>query len=162
MEAKVWKTTGGPFYPDLQRDVDLLVGKGMIEVSDIGHVETHDEGFRISCSYAINSDFAGPVLSLLETLPDEQEMLEFCQELMLALSGMSDEQIEAAFRQDATYSYRRTGPQNVIEFDLEGRNFSAIAAEKIGELLPTHAKAGPGEKVHLYMRHLRTRLAGGR
>lgn len=158
----VWKRPGGPFYPDLQHEIDRLVGRGLIVVADYGHIHIQDEGYRIRSSYQLNLELAAPVLSYIDDFQEERLVSQFAGELMLALSGLTDEQIENAFRQDATYSYKWTGRDNVIDFSEKDRNYSAAAANYIGSLLPSGAEASQGEKLHLYVRHLRSRLSGGR
>jgi hypothetical protein len=38
-DGKILKRSGGPFYPELQRDLDRLVGLGIATVHDVGHVK---------------------------------------------------------------------------------------------------------------------------
>lgn len=162
-DGRVLKRQGGPFYPDLQHDLDRLVGRGLVGVVHVGHVRLGADRARIDGHYALNHVLAKAVLDLLHGWPEEARLGSFIKELMLSVSSMKDEDIERAFQQDATYSSARTGRDNVIEFtDWDNYNHSAAAAEKMGELVPTRAEVGPSEKLHLYVRHLRRRLHGGR
>ena len=162
-EGEVYKRSQGPFYPELQHDLDRLVGRGMVNVERITHVSVGVDRARIDAHYSLNRELAGPVLDLLPLLPQEEEPTAFMRELTLALSSMSDEDIDRAFEQDATYSNRKIGNKNVIEFhEVRDLNYTANAARAIGNLVPTKAVVGAGEKVHLYVRHLRARLNGAR
>lgn len=162
-DGEVYKRAQGPFYPKLQHDLDRLVGRGMVSVERITHVPVGNDRARIDAHYSINRELAGDVLELLPTLPEEKEPTIFMRELALAIASMSDEDIDRAFEQDATYSNRKIGNKNVIEFkEMEYLNYSANAATAIANLVPTKAEVGSGEKVHLYVRHLRARLNGGR
>ncbi len=162
-EGEVYKRSQGPFYPELQHDLDRLVGRGMVNVERITHVSVGNDRARIDAHYSINRDLAGEVLDHLPLLPQEEEPTVFMRELTLALSSMSDDDIDRAFEQDATYSNRKIGNKNVIEFqEARELNYSANAAAAMGNLVPTKAVVGAGEKVHLYVRHLRARLNGGR
>ncbi|WP_447929959.1 hypothetical protein [Sphingopyxis fribergensis] len=162
-DGKVLKRPDGPFFPELQHDLDRLVGTGMATVTDVGHVSIGQERLRVSSSYSINTDLSSDVLQYIEETPDEAVAAEFLRELMLAMSAMSDEDIDRAFLQDATYSNKKAGSGTVIDFaEWTDTNFSALAADRIGQLVPTNAEVGPSEKVHLYFRHLQRRLHGGR
>ena len=102
-------------------------------------------------------------MDFLGSLPDEAKAAKFVRELVLALSALSDEEIDRAITEDATYADVSVGLDNVIDFGgRKSANFSANAAERIGDLVETGAVVGAGEKVHLYVRHLRRRLQGAR
>lgn len=162
-DGRVLKRQGGPFYPDLQHDLDRLVGRGLVVVVHVGHVQLGTDRARIDGHYALNNELAKAALGLLHQWPEEARLGSFIKELMLSVSSMEDEDIERAFTQDATYSSTRTGRNNVIEFtEWTEHNHSVAAAEKMGDLVPTNAEVGPSEKLHLYVRHLRRRLHGGR
>lgn len=162
-DGAILKRSGGPFYPDLQRDLDRLVGLGVASVADLRHVRLDDNHYRVEASYRLNPRMAAPILEYLSTLPEEAEAARFVRELALALSSLSDEEIDRAVTEDATYSNPRIGPDNVIDFgEWIEANYSAAAAEKVGSLIPTGAVVGASEKVHLYVRHLRRRLQGAR
>ena len=124
----------------------------MVSVERITHVSVGNDRARIDAHYSINRELASEVLDLLPLLPDEVQSTNFIQELTLALSSMSDDEIDRAFEQDATYSNRKVGNRNIIEFhDMDGLNYSANAAAAIGNLVPTNSEVGSGEKVHLYV-----------
>lgn len=162
-DGKVLKRPDGPFFPELQHDLDRLVGSGMVVVSNVGHVSIGQERLQVSSSYSVNMDLSSDVLDHIISIPEEAIAAEFLRELMLAMSAMSDEDIDRAFLQDATYSSKKAGTGTVIDFaEWTETNFSALAADRIGELIPTNAEVGPSEKVHLYFRHLQRRLHGGR
>jgi hypothetical protein len=159
LAKEVFKRQQGPFYPELQGDLDRLVGIGMAKVEAIRHVRVGPNRMRLDASYSINPDLAMPVLKLLPELPGEYEAMMFIRELLLAMSTLADGDVAEAFTEDATYSNKRIGYRNPISFfEWDELNFSAKAAEKIGSLVPTEASVGTGEKIQLYVRHLRTRL----
>lgn len=162
-DGAVLKRRGGPFFPELQADLDRLVGMGVVFVGDLRHRRLDNDRYRLDGSYRLNDVLAGPILSFIQTLPDEMQALRFVSELTLALSGLTDEQIDRAVSEDATYANPSVGLDNVIEFDgFTHANYSVAAAEKVGSYVKTHAEVGPGEKVHLYIQHLRRRLQGAR
>jgi hypothetical protein len=163
VDGSVLKRRGGPFYPDLQRDLDRLVGLGVVYVENLRHQRLDDDHYRLEGTYRLNSVFAKPILAYLQGMPEEEAATRFVRELVLALSSLSDEELDRAITQDATYANPMIGNDNVIDLDeWTGANYSAAAAEKVGDLVPTGAVVGASEKVHLYVRHLRRRLQGGR
>lgn len=163
VDGSVLKRSGGPFYPDLQNDLDRLVGIGVVRVENLRHQRIDDDRYRLDGSYRLNTELAAPILTYLSVMPEEAAAARFVRELVLALSALSDEEIDRVITEDATYANPKVSNDNVIDFGewLSG-NYSAAAAEKIGDLVPTGAAVGASEKVHLYVRHLRRRLQGGR
>lgn len=160
VDGAVLKRRGGPFYPDLQRDLDRLVGLGVVRVTNLRHIRLDDnDHYRLEGSYRLNAEFADPILNHLQSMPGEAAAAIFLRELVLALSALSDEEIDRAVTEDATYADPRVGQDNIIDFsDLSRTNYSATAAEKVGSLVPTGAVVSASEKVHLYVRHLQRRL----
>ncbi len=163
VDGSVLKRSGGPFYPDLQNDLDRLVGLGVVRVENLRHQRIDDDRYRLDGRYRLNPDLAEPILTYLNAMPKEAAAAHFVRELVLALSALSDEEIDRAITEDATYANPKVGNDNVIDFgEWLSANYSAAAAEKVGDLVPAGAIVGASEKVHLYVRHLRRRLQGGR
>lgn len=163
VDGSVLKRSGGPFYPDLQNDLDRLVGLGVVRVEKLRHQRIDDDRYRLDGSYRLNPDLAEPILTYLRTMPEEAVAMRFVRELVLALSALTDEEIDRAITEDPTYTNPKVGNDNVIDFgEWLSANYSAAAAEKVGDLVPSGAVVGASEKVHLYVRHLRRRLQGGR
>ena len=161
--GSILKRRSGPFYPDLQRDLDRLVGMGIAKVSNLRYESIDGVRFRLEGQYKLNSGLATPILTYVYSLPDEAATAKYLRELVLALSALSDREIDSAASQDATYSDPTIGLDNVIDFgEWSHQNYSARAAQRAGELVYSGAAVGASEKVHLYIRHLRRRLKGGR
>lgn len=163
VDGTVLKRRGGPFYPDLQADLDRLVGLGVVRVESLRHERIDDDRYRLEGSFRLNHGLARPILEHLQSMPEEAEAAKFVRELVLALSALSDEEIDRAITEDATYANPKIGLDNVIDFgEWMSANYSANAAERVGGLVKTGAVVGASEKVHLYVRHLRRRLQGAR
>jgi len=163
LDGKVLKRQGGPFYPALQRDLDGLVGRGLAIVSGLTHVQNEDKRWRLDASYKLNPEFARPILDCVAGFEEEGNLLGFVQELALALSALSDGEIDAATTEDATYTDPLVDLGNVVDFaEWQTKNYTANAANRFERLIPSGARAGAGEKVHLYVRHLRARMHGNR
>ena len=162
LDGKVFKRRGGPFYPVLQRDLDRLVGMGTVEITRLGHAQDDDGRWWLEGSYRLNYELAVPVLRQLNTYENEVRLVSFVQELAYALSALSDDDHDLVFREDATYSNPLVSFGNVVDFDERRSNYSANAAQYFDRLIPGGGRATPGEKLHLYVRHLHRRIHGGR
>lgn len=161
LNGAVLKRSGGPFYPDLQHDLDRLVGSGVASIFGMSHVQDEANLWRLEGSYRLRSSFAEPILKTLDSFPDERRLNTFIGELGYALSSLSDDEFDQAVSEDATYSDPMTSNDNVIDFsEWRKRNFSANAADRFDNFIPG-GSATPGEKIHLYVRHLHRRIHGG-
>ena len=94
--GSVLKRKQGPFYPELQRDLDRLVGMGVAHVEALSYQRLDEEHFRLEGSYRIDSERAKPILELIYSLHGEAQMARFIRELVLALSCLSDDEIDRA------------------------------------------------------------------
>lgn len=162
LDGRVLKRQGGPFYPDLQQDLDRLVGQGIAVISRVGHTQDEDGRWRLEGSYRLHRTFSDPILACLDAFPDEARLLSFITELGYALAALSDDELDRAVSEDATYSDPMIGIDNVIDFaDWRSRNYSLNVAEKFDRMV-RGGNATPGEKLHLYVRHLHRRINGER
>ena len=162
LEGKILKRHGGPFYPTLQQDLDRLVGLGITQVMELHHVEDSPGCWRLEGRYSLNYDFAQPILDQIRKIPDEYEVWSFIHELVVAISSLSDHDIDIAMKEDATYSDPYVAVGNVIDFaEWSTKNSSASAADYFETVLPSGGRTTPGEKLHLYVQHLYRRLHDG-
>lgn len=162
LDARVLKRKGGPFYPTLQADLDRLVGIGMVRISDVAHVRDSQRKWRLEGRYSLNPEMATAALDFLLTRPEEERVARFVQELGYALSILTTEQLEQALVEDATYGDPEISTNNVLDFgEWSTRNVSSEAADYFDEFMPNGVTTTPGEKLHLYVSHLRRRLVVG-
>jgi hypothetical protein len=163
LEGKVLKRRGSPFYPILQREIDRLVGMGVVLMSGLGYSLDESKRWRLEGFYSLNHGFADGILAALRQFEEEARLLGFIQELAYAISALSDEELDRAVGEDATYSDPLIDFGNVVDFaEWRQVNYSANAAKKLARLLPSDSQATLGERLHFYVRHLRLRLHGGR
>lgn len=159
MEGKLLKRRGGPFYPDFQRDLDRMVGGGIVTITRVAHVVTEKGRWRLEGSYQLNESFAERIVLELLMFSDERSTLAFIQELMFAASSLTDSELDAAVSEDATYMDPNVDIGSVIDFaEWQNRNFSANAAEYFEKVAAAGIFTTPGEKLHLYVRHIKARL----
>lgn len=163
LDGKVFKRRGGPFYPVLQHDLDILVGSGVAIISSLGHVLDEQKRWRLEGSYHLHRVFADRILNRIGDFEEERKFLGFLEELALALSSLSDEDLDKATSEDATYSDPIVDFGNVVDFaEWQRKNSTAAAAAQFERFLPRGVRADNGEKLHMYLRHLQTRIHGKR
>jgi hypothetical protein len=163
LSGKLLKRRGGPFYPSLQADLDRLVGEGVAAISAVSHLKDEEGRWRLEGAYRFNPTLSEPILSALRHYPDEAILLGFVRELALALSALADEDLDSFTREDAAYSDPRVDYGGVVDFAEWRRvNCSANAANSFNKVMPSDVRSTPGERLHLYVRHLATRLHGAK
>ncbi len=161
--ASLLRRRGGPYYPELQETVDLLVGRRMVDVADIRYVYDTDEGrYRLDANYRLNDDLAADaVLEYRRVYAHTSEPL-FIDELAAAYSLLADDQLGGVARYDARYGDENVDTNDVIDFgqwsEASKTNFSRNSALSFrpGERL------NPAERLYMYMAHVQRRAAGGR
>jgi hypothetical protein len=161
-DGKIFKRKAGPFYPTLQRDLDLLVGMGLVVISDLRHTLNKQGRWQLDGSYRLNHGFADKVIGIIETFEADALLLQFLQELAFAFSTLSDTEMERASGEDATYADSLVDFGNVLDFaEWQDRNCSANAAEYLRALTPGGIHPTSGEMIRFYVMHLKSRLTGG-
>ena len=166
-DGKIYKSEGGPHYPDLQDELDHLVVVGLIQVSDLSYVASGENGARIEGSYALNfaSEHLQTILSKLgardpATAIDasDRHLHEFLAELAGALATLPDDEIDVAASVDVTYRVEEE-LHSVVDFaewaeDRWTANPSWRVAERFRAFLPQDSQMSPGEKLYLYATYL--------
>ena len=135
---------------------------GMVYLTGLRHKEETPGLWRLEGSYDLNYRFAAPVLECLRIISQDERLTHaYIGELLLALSSLSDDDLDTAMQEDATYSDPQVTEGNIIDFaEWSNRNWTANAAERFGNILPSGNRTTPGEKLHLYVSHLHRRLHG--
>ncbi|MGE4263303.1 MAG: hypothetical protein AB7E46_02370 [Desulfovibrio sp.] len=155
LDGKVLKRKGGPFYPALQQELDNLVGMGMAVVSNLGYALNENNTWRLQGFYKLNRQISKPVLDLVNQFEEETKELFFIKELGYALSALRLEDLHGALLEDATYSDPVAQMGNVVDFaEWKDANFSTNAANYFENYFDRSSSVSPGNKLHLYVRHL--------
>ncbi len=156
--ASLLKRRGGPYYPEMQRTLDLLVGKGMVFAFDLQYVHVPEETrYRLDARYELNRALAQPPIERYRQIYSDTDEIVFIDQLALAYSTLADEQLGRATPYDARYAHSDVDVNNVIDFGEwvpETRaNFSANAALTFAPDLQLR----PSERLYLYIAHLKKR-----
>lgn len=159
LDGKLLKRRGGPFYPEIQYELDRMVGQGVVRISGVSHVLDELSGWRLEGSYRLNHHFADRIVRKIDSFQDEYETATSIRELLFALAALADDELDQAISQDATYMDPSVDVGSVIDFDEWAHdNFSANAAAYFANFTDARRLTTPGEKVHLYVSHLKGRL----
>lgn len=154
LEGKILKKARGPFYPEFQHDLDILVGIGMAQISEAKHV---NEGGRwhLEGRFEIRPEFCQQLLAMITHFEEEQKMRFFITELAYALAAIGKEELENAILEDATYANPLNGDGSVVDFaEWKKENISKNAANLFSKYTAEKQYTSPGKKIHLYVRHL--------
>lgn len=159
-DAAVLKTGQQPFFPMIQRDLDALVGMGMLEVCSLVASESQA---RMQVSFALNRRFADPVLTIMLSIPEEKDLLVFFVEVVQSLSRLSESQQRIGMSEDASYGDPGIDVGNVVDL---GEWLKRGATTKTSDVLTRiQALSGgdllPAECMDIYMDHLGRRLSLG-
>lgn len=163
LDGKVLRLKRGPYYPDLQQQIDQLVATGVVELSNLryGQIELSTQ-WQILADYKLNLEKGSPILALFSAWPDELETFSFIQELVLSFSALSAEQLKIADSEDATYSNINNGFGNVIDFgEWKTENPSVNAAEYFQTIMPQSLHLSKSVKLNLFVKHLDFRVQRG-
>lgn len=160
--ASLLKRQGGPYYPELQETIDLLVGRGMVLASGIRYEAVSEEKrYRLHANYRINRRLAAPVLDAYHEVYADTGEPFFIGELCAAYSMLADQELGNAFRFDARYADKDVDNNEVIDFgqwvDAASTNFSRNAAMSFrpGERLQ------PAERIFMYIEHVQRKAGHG-
>jgi len=162
------KRQARPFFPELQRELDFLVGAGVVQVDWFSHVREGSAGWRIDASYVLDRQAAGPVLSRAESTASRSEWAWFVREVVFGAAGLGPDLVVEMQRLDAAYSEETVHVGNVLDLnagadrvdrgaEVDQSNSSAEAASRFADIVDPNARLDKGELVHLYMRHLYSR-----
>src|SRR5271166_4688675 len=73
LDGSVLKDPRGPYYPALQRELDALVGLGLVRVISLTPVTTSEGCTELDAQFSLATADARPVLDAIAGLPDEMD-----------------------------------------------------------------------------------------
>ena len=155
-DRRVLKTGRPPFYPDLQREIDVLVAMGIVEVRNPTYRKARDKTMMFHADYALR--FASPhgreLTAALASYPEGAGSQAYLDELARALASTRDDDIAAAAAEDATYSDPMISSGDVIDFSGATRVVRTHAAtESFDELFPD-VHLTPARRLYMYAHYL--------
>lgn len=159
LDAKLLKRASGPYYPELQRAIDRLVGRAMVDARNVEYRKVPDEKrYLVMASYRLRRDTVQAALTRHAEVFHEEAL--FLRELAAAYSTLGDAQLGSAALEDARYADTSVDRNDVIDFgeyESPAKNFSRNAAMAFA---PSQ-QLEPAERLYLYLDHLSKRVAHG-
>ena len=163
MSGKILKRRSFPYFPDLQWEIDRLIGLDLITPFELAPVVEESKAY-VTFSLALQRPRSSPILDVVYSQDDFCVLRDYFRELAGALSNIQDEELDAVTKLDVTWDSGHAG--TVIDYaEWRAQNYSTLGADRIEELA-VHAfgngksRLSPTAKVNLYVKYL-TRVASG-
>lgn len=161
LDAQLLKRRDGPLSPTFQKDVDGLVGRGVITPTSVRHVTDSDGTCRLDASYVLHDKFASPIVQAAESFAEQAQQLVFVREVVHAISGLGALGIREASASDAAYGDDVVDVGSFVDIagTHTGANLTARVAMRIGQLMSSEVNLTSSEMVHLYVREVYNRVS---
>ncbi|MGA3562128.1 hypothetical protein [Melissospora conviva] len=153
LERQVLKGGGVPTSPDLQRDIDQLVGRAVVLASDIHHLQLCGQ-WTLEANYQLNPRFSPRIIEAMSRDATLRRELKFVSEVVLALSGLGLPGIPNATQADASYADPNVDEGDLVELDGDRPSKTSRVTTRLQELLGSSSRLNEAEVTHLYIRHL--------
>lgn len=155
LSGRILKRGAGPYFPELQWELDRLIGAGLVHVSKLESVVEESAAFLIA-EFSLKRSRSASILNKVYDDGEFLELRDFLRELAGALSGVPLEALDETTRTDVTWE---TGhPGAVVDYaEWRARNYSEASARKIGEIARENMRVElePAAKLSLYVQYLK-------
>ena len=160
LNGQVLKRPQRPFFPILQADLDRLVGQGTVSVSNVAYVQEPGGQWRIDADYAVNPEVLSRIFATVMPFEEQSTKWTFVREVVFAAAGLGPEGLQHVGLLDAAYSNPVIDTGEVIDIapDGGGENVTAQVAHRFSRLVSQTMTLSSAELVHLYARHLYSRM----
>jgi hypothetical protein len=155
-DGYVLKFKRGPFFPEVQWDIDRLSVQGLATVGGTSR-EKDDLGWWFEAEYSLSQSGMAAVDYAMR-LEQVGEKAAFLREVARAFSALlrqenlSESNADEALLRDVTFE--RADMEGPIDFKIASENLSVLAASAIGGKVGDGRAVGRRAEVHLYFRYL--------
>lgn len=146
--ARLVKFHRGPFYPQVQSQLDHLAVRGALDISDVEY-RRDEQGGWMSARYVPNVT-THRVISHLVTINYGRNLQEYLTEVVFAFAATRGDAWETIALHDKNYEARR---DNSL-INLERENLAVKTAEHFRQLLPPGIRMNRKQQVFVYLRLL--------
>lgn len=163
LAGRILKRRAGPYFPDLQWEIDRLIGLSLVSPHELTPV-IENQGTYVSGALVLERQRSEELLQRVYSEPEFQSHRDFFRELAGALSNIEDADLDAATQLDVTWGAGHRGA--IIDYaEWRAKNYSAMSADHIEEVatqaLGRHGgKLLPSAKINLYVQYLRRAVNG--
>ena len=153
-DGEILKYRRGPFYPDLQWDLDRLVGMRLLAISDVRLLRESGQPAWLFARYGIEAHGLTLVTKALQASERARERHSFYVEVAGAYAALDENAQDGAALQDANFQNPKVQPETVIDFSEWSQNVSLQAANTFNSFAPRGRHLTERDKLHLYFRYL--------
>ena len=162
-EDRIGRTGKSPYYPDLQKELDLLVAMGLVEPSELNYVvDEVEKEVRFNALYALRFSSAHLTKLAGALRKDETAVREqaFLNALAEALASLPDEEIAQAASKDLVYERSGLDNEDYIDLDqMSGTSRTVRAVASFDQAFPG-SKLTPARRLYMYANYLGRRAHG--
>lgn len=160
-EDTIGRTNRPPYYPDFQRELDLMVAMGLVEPSQLEYTPSDDgKPARFAACYALRTDSAH-LPALMEALRDDDDLVreqDYLNSLAGALASIPDDDIAQAARRDLAYEGGAMDTEEFFELDpASASSLTSRAVASFDQLFP-EAHLTPARRLYMYAAYLGKRV----
>lgn len=160
VEGSVLKD-GAPRFPLLERELDRLVGEGLVRVERLSFDSFTNDTSSNSSLFRIDIEKANPILGTMHALPDEVSSEHFFLELASAFLDIGSDLQDNAAQKDAAYSDPSVSNGRVVDFaewvSSTKDNASWNVAQQFQKYVPNEVTLTRAEKLVMYMNLMKRR-----
>lgn len=157
-DGYILKYKRGPFFPEVQWDIDRLSVQGLTAVSNLRRTKD-DQGWWFEAHYSLTRKGMAAIDQAL-LLGEVERKAAFLREVVRAFSAIlrSEDrdqppgEVDAALLEDVAFT--RADLEGPIDFRTASENLTALAAGAIGRCVGGDHPVGRRAEVHLYFRYL--------
>lgn len=160
-EDRIGRTGRSPYYPDLQRELDIMVAMGLVSPSNVSYLRKNGEAAVLTAHFAIQNSSA-KIVPIMAACIDDKELAAqqtYLNALADALASLPDDDISAAATRDLVYEKSTSESQDFIDLaNLSSRTSRAVAS--FDKAFPG-TKLTPARRLVMYAHYLGHRVHAG-
>ena len=149
-DGRILKFERGPYYTVVQRDLDRLVGAGLVSVSKIEHFED-DRGWWLRAKFSLTRRGLAAVDHIVQLAQARKSSLFFSE--LMAAANIEENAARRLAEKDVNYEDSIEG--TLIDFSEYKDNYAYLAARRLDDFVPTGVWLGSRGQLHLYLRYLK-------
>lgn len=145
----------GPFFPEVQWDIDRVCAQGLAAASNLKTLKD-DLGWWFEADYSLTPTGMAAVDKALG-LSEMARKASFLREVVRAFASVIEEETAKGEQDDIVLmdiSYDHADDQGPIDFDTASRNLTVLAADAIARRVGKEEMATRRQTVHVYFRYL--------
>lgn len=145
----------GPFFPEVQWDIDRVCAQGLVAASDL-KTRKDELGWWFEANYNLTPAGMAAVDKALG-LPEMARKASFLREVVRAFTSVIEDEAAKGEQDDIVLmdiSYDHADDQSSIDFDTASRNLTVLAADAIARRVSKEEEASRRQTIHVYFRYL--------